>query len=1234
MNKNLTPKAILIIVLVLLAAWALYPPSKTLKPGIDLAGGTSLIYEINTEGLEGPEKKDLAQRMITVLRRRIDPANIQNLVWRPQGGTRFEIQMPLASEETREKRQNFEKARDELLAENINLAIILRSLQKPAEQRTKDFEGFAQREPDKMTILSNLADVYDKRKDLQDKRDKLFSELATSESVITAAGLNLDDIKQHLGDWVKLDEQQLKEALTGYLGSESKLDVLTKYVNIYAEWAGVVEQLTNAETGINVRYKEAKKALDRLNLTEDQLKSCLEMPPKALKRSYAIDELKAKFADRSGKIDKAVAAFDEYRPFQGRLDDPRDLQRMLKGAGILEFRILPTQGHAEVDADEMAGYVERLKTKGPKYASDNKNIWCEIEDIKEFKRGDAFVAQFGDKYYVLASNKKGEIFVHGAEGKDWSLKRAYPTTDQTGRRAIGFSFDERGGNLFGELTGKNIDRPLCIMLDGVAISAPNIQSRIFTHGVITGSFTQTEVIDMVNKLNAGSLPARLIEQPISVKTIGPSIGADNRDKGIRSGFFGLMGVILFMAIYYTLGGAIADVALLMNLLFILAIMAMLRATFTLPGIAGTVLTLGMSIDANVLIFERIREEQQRGASLRLAIKNGYAKAFSAIFDSNLTSIITAAILYWVASEEIKGFAIVLILGLSSSLFTALTVTRTIFDFLLNKRIIKDHLVMLHIIRRPHINWMGLRPILFTLSGILTIGGVFIFFARDDSKNSKYDIEFTGGTSVQINLKDDANLNRQDVEDRIHKVGTDWGNHALAAASVYSIETSGKEYEITTTETNKTRASVTFPKGGQTVEELTLAIKKAMESRHVESGQMSNLVITPLGETPAEFAITTSQLNTFLVGDVLRAAFPDANVSQPQVDEIVNNAILTAFANELKIQQNLQPEIISQEKITQQIIDSYPELADFLGGIKITCNIERAATAEEINRRFADLRFKPDTQNLNWYSYKILGSDLTTMEPNQPEKSFVYLSVEPEAGLRELAEDEWAQFTKNETAKVMAATKLETSLPQVTQISPSVGKETKNQALVAIVLSLIAMLIYIWVRFGDLHFGLGAVLTLFHDTCVNVGVLVACTYIAATKIGQMLLIGDFKIDLAIIAAFLTLLGYSINDTIIIYDRIRENRRKGIVTAQIINDGINETLSRTILTSSATALVVASMYIFGGMALRGFNFVMLFGIIEGTYSSIAISAPVLLFRIKAADAKTKAKGTSLTKQQAVK
>jgi SecD/SecF fusion protein len=1223
MNRNLLSKSIFIIVLVVVAVWTLYPPGKTLKPGIDLAGGTSLIYEIDTQGLEAAEKKDLAQRMITVLRRRIDPANIQNLVWRPQGNTRFEIQMPLASKETRQMRQNFEKARSELLTENINPVVILRSLQKPAEQRAKDFEEFANGAPDKMAILNKLADIYDQRKELQSRRNKLFSELQTPESLITTAGLNLDDVKQHLGDWIKLDEQQLKKSLINYLGSEGNLDLLTRYVKMYKEWAEVVEQLTNADTGINVRYKEATKALDKLNLTEDQLKFCLEMPPKSPRRQEAIDELKAAFPDRSEKIDKVVAAFDEYRPFQGRLDDPRDLQRMLKGAGILEFRILPTRGQAEVDTDEMAGYIERLKTKGPKYASDSKYIWCEIENIKEFKRNDAFVAPFGDKFYVLASNKKGETLLHGAEGKDWSLKRAFPTTDQTGRRAIGFSFDERGGRLFGELTGKNIDRPLCILLDSVAISAPNINSRIFAHGIIEGTFTQTEVIDMVNKLNAGSLPARLIEQPISVKTIGPSIGADNLQKGLKSGLVGLICVVLFMLVYYTYAGAIADVALLMNQLFLLAVMAGLRATFTLPGIAGVVLTIGMSVDANVLIFERIREEQERGASLALAIKNGYAKAFSAIFDCNLTSVLTAAILYWVASEEIKGFAITLIIGLCSHMFTALVVTRVIFEWLLKKRILKNHLVFLHLIRRPNINWMKALPVFLTFSAVLTISGVVLFFTRDEAKNSKYDIEFTGGTSVQISLKDNANLDRQTVEDRIHRVGADVGSNGLAAATVYSIGTSGREYEITTTETNKTKASVTFSKAGQTIEDMTAAIAKAMRQKDT---RLDNLVITPVSGISTGFTITTSQLNTSLVGDVLRTAFPDANVSQPKVDEIVNNAVLKAFANELEIQRNLKPEIVSQEKITQQIIDSYPELADFLGGIKIECKLENSATGDEISRRFADLRFKPDMQNLNWYSYKILDSGMATIQPHQSVNSFVYISAEPEAGFREISGDEWAQFVKNETAKVMAAGELETSLPQVTQISPSVGKEAKTQALVAIVLSLIAILVYLAVRFGDLRYGIGAVVTLAHDTTATMCALMCCSFLAATTIGPKLLISDFKIDMAMVGAFLTLLGYSINDSIVIYDRIRENRRKGILTPKLINNSINECLSRTILTSTTVFLVVFVMYVFGGKGLRGFNFAMLFGVVEGTYSSIAISAPILLLRVKVAGAKAKAKEVS--------
>jgi len=205
---------------------------------------------------------------------------------------------------------------------------------------------------------------------------------------------------------------------------------------------------------------------------------------------------------------------------------PQDIQRMLKGAGILEFRILPTQGHPDVDIDQMAGYVERLNEKGPIYASDNNYTWCEIEgSINEWMVTDkegrpSIVAQFGDKYYVLASNKPNDTLLHSPGTRHWKLERANPSTDNMGRRAIGFLLDEKGGELFGSLTGNNIDRPLCILLDGIAMSAPVIETRIRRQGIIAGSFTQTQVEDIVNKLNAGSLPARLIERPISIETIG------------------------------------------------------------------------------------------------------------------------------------------------------------------------------------------------------------------------------------------------------------------------------------------------------------------------------------------------------------------------------------------------------------------------------------------------------------------------------------------------------------------------------------------------------------------------------------------------------------------------------------------------------------------------------------------------------------------------------------------
>jgi len=1208
MNRNLNWKIVLIIVFAFFAVWQLYPPQKTLKPGLDLAGGTSLIYEIDTQGLKETDIRGLASNMVTVLRRRIDPANIQNLIWLIHGNTRFELRMPLASVEARQKRQDFEKSLKQLLDKNINPAVILRSLKKSAEQREADFAGLTENAPEKKQILDNLVLAYDEYNSLRTESDTLAGELKTAEQTITEAALDLEQIKLKRIEWAKLNSEQLKEGLSDFPGSKDHLELLTGYVNKFARWAEVVEQLTDPDpnAGKITLYKSAKLALNDLSLTKEQMDYVLEMSPKSSKRRELTNELKTKFPDREDLIDKTVIAFDEYRPFKGRLDDPKDIQRMLKGAGILEFRILPTTDRSELSSDQIEEYVETLKQKGPKFASYGDYVWCEIENIDEWKAGSSVFAPFGNKHYVLASDKKDEVVLRSTE-KEWKLKKASPGREyKTGRRAIDFVLDERAGKMFRKITSNNLERPLCILLDGLAISAPTIQSRISTEGQITGDFTATEITDMTQKLNAGSLPARLIEQPISEKNIGPSIGADNRDKGIYSAIVGFVAVAVCILSYYMLAGSLADVALILNLLFILAVMAFARATFTLPGIAGLILTIGMSVDANVLIFERIREEQDKGSSLAIAIKNGYQRAFRTILDANITTFMTAAILYWVAPEEVKGFAIVLMIGIVSSMFTSLFVTRVIFDWLVSKRIIKERLFMLRLIHKPNVNWMALRPFFLTISTLLIAGSLFVFFTRNDAENNKYDIEFTGGTSAQINLKNPSEI--QIVREKFHKVAQSLGNPSLQAANIYSVGKSKMQYEITTMETNKTKTIITFTDNPlPAIPDITAAINKA-------DTRLTNLIVTR-GDAPNTFVVETSNTNSSLVKATLSSALPQVQVSQPQLEQTVEDAILKAFKDELEIRRSLNPQIVSTEKITEEVIDSYPELTEFLGGIKITCKIERPVTADEIRIRLADLRFKPDMQDLDVYNYKIVNSDLGELSAEQTIDSFVYLSVEPEAGFRQLSEDEWGRFIDNEKTRITAAAQLETSLPRVTQINPSIGEEAKNQALIAIVLSLIAIVAYIWIRFGNPRYGIAAIAALMHDVCITLGAVTACTYIASTQIGQMLLVGDFKINQVVIAAFLTLIGYSLNDTIVVFDRIRENRQKNQLNPQTITNSINQTISRTLLTSFTTFIVVLIMYIFGGQALRGFTFAIGLGIIIGTYSSIAIASPILLLGMKA-------------------
>ena len=263
------------------------------------------------------------------------------------------------------------------------------------------------------------------------------------------------------------------------------------------------------------------------------------------------------------------------------------------------------------------------------------------------------------------------------------LDTAQASFDQNNRPAVSFTLNATGAKRFGRVTGANIGRPFAIILDGKVVSAPTIQSQIFGSGQITGTFAVAETNELALILRAGALPAPLIV--LEERSIGPGLGADSVVAGKIAAAVGLVLVIIYMLLSYGLFGALADVALMVNIILILAALSALQATLTLPGIAGIVLTMGMAVDANVLVFERIREELRRGRSVMAAIDGGYQRAISTIVDSNLTTLFAALFLYLFGSGPIKGFAVTLAIGILTSLFTAVMVTRLLIVIWLERK---------------------------------------------------------------------------------------------------------------------------------------------------------------------------------------------------------------------------------------------------------------------------------------------------------------------------------------------------------------------------------------------------------------------------------------------------------------------------------------------------------------------------------------------------------------------
>ncbi len=334
------------------------------------------------------------------------------------------------------------------------------------------------------------------------------------------------------------------------------------------------------------------------------------------------------------------------------VDDPARVKDIIKTTAQLQFRLV--EGTPADTAEKTLASVDPTM----------KN---EV-DILPGTREDELGRAAGTEFYAV----RKVIPVTGTD-----LKNARVQKGRLGEPNVGFSLTPDGSKKFGELTGPNVNRRLAIVLDNKVVSAPNIKNRIDDQGVIEGSFTTQQASDLALVLRSGSLPASLTT--MEERTVGPSLGRDSIRQGVLASLVGFLALVLAVVLYYHGAGINAVLALLLNLVIILGMMAIFKATLTLPGIAGIILTLGMAVDSNVLVFERIREELRDGKTVRAAIENGFSRAFGTIIDTHMTTIISALFLFQFGTGPIKGFAVTLLIGLFASVFTAFFVSRVIFD---------------------------------------------------------------------------------------------------------------------------------------------------------------------------------------------------------------------------------------------------------------------------------------------------------------------------------------------------------------------------------------------------------------------------------------------------------------------------------------------------------------------------------------------------------------------------
>jgi len=1237
---NLTWRILIILGAVLVCLTSVIPPSERLGLGKDLAGGTTIVYRISPDEDGNPPTQQVVDQIISVIRQRIDPQGIFDISIVPQGTSQIEITMPAPTPEVKLKRDELNQILDEIGKTALSEIDLDAALKSPPDQRQQQFADLSKGVPERLSLLEDAAAKYDAMIQAKAAYDEAFQRgqdaLKSTRDLIKVAREKLDAAKiacidggidearinqllsitdpvrrKDARDEIAFDFGPLTEKIDAVLADDDELKAAEKTLDD-ATSAGKEELKPLEEKAAKsiLNYEASRKAVLATSLSPDEVRRVLDLSQEKKSardsrtqkivifpspREQSIERLEKEFPLLTDKIQQAIKIYDEYKSLAKGYDDPKDLISLLRGAGVLNFRI----GVQPSDPLPIDTLRKELREGGPNNIQSSTQVrWFGLDKLEQWYNEPAELERlkinaynyFLNRYRLICDEFDGEVYMLlwttadrslDENSGEWQLTQARPTQDQAGRPAVNFTLDAGGAALFRNLTSKNKQRQMAIVLDDRVYSAPTIQSTIGKNGQITGNFSQRDIEYLLRVLNAGSLQAKL-KGPVAQTTIGPALGADNLKRGLDAGYLALIVVGIFMIIYYFFSGVVANVALLLNAIFILGIMALYQAAFTMPGIAGIVLTFGMAVDSNVLIYERIREELEAGADLKTAVRLGFEKVLSTIVDANVTNLIVCFVLGFTATAEVKGFALTLGIGIVSTLFCALFVTRVIFDLYVNILGAK-HLPMLptvwgflNRIMNPNVRWVHFRKLFFTLSGIAVLLGIF---TTNLYWNEMLDTVFKGGTSVTITFGNDPDAKpmmvpRAEVESKIEN----WARDHQA--------------DLSETEYN--------------------ALKN----------------VTVLNLNIDEVVGTDFRGNQFVIKSTLE--------STDRIEEVIN----TVFQGQLNLRQPIHFDAFEQADsppsnhvfpileadLGKNINDSTVSAnvrRDIGGAAIVLRNLTPVSTLADIEERIERIRQSEEFKRYAAREAKVFGITPTTQANADGDRLWKDVVVTVNSPNISIFQDRSAwdnEVAAKEWQIVRRALTEPPSLDQVTQIGAEVAAQFRAKAIVAIGLSLVGILVYIWFRFGSLRYSLAAIVALVHDVSITLGLLAITHALYNTQFGKMFYIEPFKIDLGVIAALLTIIGYSLNDTIVILDRVRENRGKLAITSEkVVNTSINQTMSRTLITSGTTLLAVIIMYSEGGTGIRPFTYAMLCGVVVGTYSSIAIAAPMVYSKKLAAESK---------------